>query len=98
MIRIKLPFGKVTSEQNGLLRSLMNILQDVYISHTPGYPNPLCSLDRTPELWAQLAIDDITLREACGNTVNITASELGVVDVDEPLTSHLMRMRCFSSS
>jgi sulfite reductase (ferredoxin) len=56
------------------------------------------SLDRTPELWAQLAIDDITLREACGNTVRNTASELAGVDVDEPLTSHLMRMRCFSSS
>ena len=43
------------------------------------------SLDRTPELWANLAKDDITLREACGNTVrNITASELAGVDVNEP--------------
>jgi sulfite reductase (ferredoxin) len=43
------------------------------------------SLDRTPELWSELAKDDITLREACGNTVrNITGSELAGVDVDEP--------------
>lgn len=26
-------------------------------------------LDRTPELWATLEKDQITLREACGNTV-----------------------------
>ncbi|HQK40456.1 MAG TPA: nitrite reductase, partial [Flavobacterium alvei] len=43
------------------------------------------SLDRTPELWAELEKDDITLREACGNTVrNITASETAGIDVDEP--------------
>jgi sulfite reductase (ferredoxin) len=53
----------------------MNILQDVYITRQDIQIHYV-SLDRTPELWAQLAIDDITLREACGNTVrNITASE-----------------------
>ena len=41
-------------------------------------------LERTPELWAQLERDDITLREACGNTVrNVTASPLAGVDPDE---------------
>jgi sulfite reductase (ferredoxin) len=99
MIRIKLPFGKVTSEQLERITKVsdeystgrlhITTRQDIQIHYV--------SLDRTPELWAQLAIDDITLREA-GNTVrNITASELSGVDVDEPLTSHLMRMRCFSS-
>jgi sulfite reductase (ferredoxin) len=86
MIRIKLPFGKVTSEQLERITKVsdeystgrlhITTRQDIQIHYV--------SLDRTPELWAQLAIDDITLREACGNTVNITASELGVVDVDEP--------------
>jgi sulfite reductase (ferredoxin) len=100
MIRIKLPFGKVTkqleritkvSDEYSTGRLHITTRQDIQIHYV--------SLDRTPELWAQLAIDDITLREACGNTVrNITASELSGVDVDEPLTSHLMRMRCFSSS
>jgi sulfite reductase (ferredoxin) len=43
------------------------------------------SLDRTPELWANLEKDDITLREACGNTVrNITASENAGIDPEEP--------------
>ena len=42
-------------------------------------------LNRTPELWAQLEKDDITFREACGNTVrNVTASETAGIDVNEP--------------
>jgi sulfite reductase (ferredoxin) len=87
MIRIKLPFGKVSSEQLVRISKVsdeystgrlhITTRQDIQIHYV--------SLDRTPELWAQLAIDDITLREACGNTVrNITASELAGVDVDEP--------------
>ncbi|MEO8165336.1 MAG: hypothetical protein ABI619_08050, partial [Betaproteobacteria bacterium] len=43
------------------------------------------SLDKTPELWAKLEQDDITLREACGNTVrNITASHTAGIDPNEP--------------
>lgn len=87
MIRIKLPFGKVTSEQLVRITKVsdeystgrlhITTRQDIQIHYV--------SLDRTPELWANLAKDDITLREACGNTVrNITASELAGVDVDEP--------------
>jgi sulfite reductase (ferredoxin) len=42
-------------------------------------------LERTPELWAQLEKDEVTIREACGNTVrNVTASETAGIDVDEP--------------
>jgi sulfite reductase (ferredoxin) len=77
MVRIKLPFGKLTVKQ--LLRIAdisdeyassnlhLTTRQDIQIHYV--------SLDRTPELWSKLAADDITLREACGNTVrNITAS------------------------
>ena len=86
MIRIKLPFGKVTSEQ--LLRITkvsdeystgrlhITTRQDIQIHYV--------SLDRTPQLWAELEKDDVTLREACGNTVrNITASETAGIDVEE---------------
>ena len=87
MIRIKLPYGKVTSEQLVRITKVsdeystgrlhITTRQDIQIHYV--------SLDRTPELWANLAQDDITLREACGNTVrNITASELAGVDVNEP--------------
>ncbi len=87
MIRIKLPYGKVTGNQ--LLRICdvsdeyskgklhITTRQDIQIHYV--------SLDRTPELWAQLERDDVTLREACGNTVrNVTASALAGVDVEEP--------------
>jgi sulfite reductase (ferredoxin) len=87
MIRIKLPFGKVTSEQLHRIckvsdeystgRLHITTRQDIQIHYV--------SLDRTPELWAELEKDDVTLREACGNTVrNITASETAGIDVDEP--------------
>lgn len=86
MVRIKIPFGKVTTKQ---LRRIADISdefassnlhattrQDIQIHHV--------SLDRTPELWAKLEQDDITLREACGNTVrNITASATAGVDPNE---------------
>ena len=87
MIRIKLPFGKVTSEQ--LLRITkvsdeystgrlhITTRQDIQIHYV--------SLDRTPQLWAELEKDDVTLREVCGNTVrNITASETAGIDSEEP--------------
>ena len=87
MIRIKLPYGKLTVPQ--LLRiadvsdeySTGNLhittRQDIQIHYV--------SLDRTPQLWAELERDEITLREACGNTVrNITASPLAGIDPDEP--------------
>ncbi len=87
MIRIKLPFGKVTGEQLMRISKVsdeystgrlhITTRQDIQIHYV--------SLDRTPELWAELEKDDVTLREACGNTVrNITASELSGVDADEP--------------
>ena len=87
MIRIKLPYGKVTSKQ--LLRICdvsdeystgrlhITTRQDIQIHYV--------DLNRTPELWAELEKDDVTLREACGNTVrNVTASETAGIDVDEP--------------
>lgn len=87
MIRIKLPYGKVTSEQllriskvsDEYSRGRLHITtrQDIQIHYV--------SLDRTPELWAELEKDDVTLREACGNTVrNITASENAGIDPEEP--------------
>jgi sulfite reductase (ferredoxin) len=87
MIRIKLPYGKVTSEQLHRIcivsdeystgRLHITTRQDIQIHYV--------SLDRTPQLWAELEKDDVTLREACGNTVrNITASEIAGIDVEEP--------------
>ncbi len=87
MIRIKLPFGKVLSNQlrrisdvsDEYSRGRLHITtrQDIQIHHV--------DLNRTPQLWADLEKDDVTLREACGNTVrNVTASETAGIDVNEP--------------
>lgn len=87
MVRIKLPFGKVTFKQLLKIADIsdeyassnlhLTTRQDIQIHYV--------SLDRTPELWSKLAKDDITLREACGNTVrNVTASPTAGIDPKEP--------------
>jgi sulfite reductase (ferredoxin) len=86
MIRIKLPFGRITTKQ---IRRIADISdeyassnlhattrQDIQIHHV--------SLDKTPELWTKLEQDQITTREACGNTVrNVTASPTAGIDPNE---------------
>jgi len=87
MVRIKLPYGKMTFAQwkriadvsdefsNGNLH--LTTRQDIQIHFV--------SLDRTPELWSLLEQDAVTIREACGNTVrNVTASDAAGIDIDEP--------------
>ncbi|TXK27725.1 HEPN domain-containing protein [Pontibacter qinzhouensis] len=87
MVRIKLPFGRLTTQQLLRIASIsdeystgnlhLTTRQDIQIHYV--------SLDRTPELWAKLEEDDITLREACGNTVrNVTASPEAGIDPEEP--------------
>ncbi|SHJ22131.1 sulfite reductase (ferredoxin) [Arenibacter nanhaiticus] len=87
MIRIKLPYGKVSSNQ---LRRITDVSEEystgrLHITTRQDIQIHYVDIDRTPELWAQLDKDDITIREACGNTVrNVTASETAGIDVDEP--------------
>lgn len=87
MIRIKLPYGKVSSKQ---LRRISNVSDEystgrLHITTRQDLQIHYVDLNRTPELWAQLEKDEITLREACGNTVrNVTASETAGIDADEP--------------
>ncbi len=87
MIRIKLPFGRVSSAQ---LRRICKVSEEystgrLHITTRQDIQIHYVSLDRTPELWAELERDDVTLREACGNTVrNVTASETAGIDPNEP--------------
>ncbi|MCF7559117.1 HEPN domain-containing protein [Sabulilitoribacter multivorans] len=87
MIRIKLPYGKVKSKQ---LRRISDVSDEysrgrLHITTRQDIQIHYVDLNRTPELWAELERDDVTLREACGNTVrNITASELAGIDPNEP--------------
>ncbi len=87
MIRIKLPYGKVSSEQLHRIADVSDKYStgNLHITTRQDVQIHYVSLDRTPELWSELEKSDITLREACGNTVrNITASELAGIDPEEP--------------
>jgi len=87
MVRIKIPYGKCSAKQ---LRRIAQVSDEysngnLHITTRQDIQIHYVSLDRTPELWAELEQDDITMREACGNTIrNITASALAGVDPDEP--------------
>jgi len=87
MIRIKLPYGKVMSNQ---LRRISEVSDEysrgrLHITTRQDIQIHYVDLQRTPELWAELERDDVTLREACGNVVrNVTASETAGIDVNEP--------------
>lgn len=87
MIRIKIPFGKMTcdqllricdvSERYSTGRLHTTTRQDIQIHYV--------SLDQTPELWAELEASNVTLREACGNTVrNVTAAVDAGINPNEP--------------
>ncbi len=87
MIRIKIPYGKLNArklkrisevaDEYSTGRLHITTRQDIQIHHV--------SLERTPELWSELEKDEVTLREACGNTVrNITASETSGISRGEP--------------
>lgn len=86
MVRIKIPYGKLNSKQLERIAKVsddystgklhITTRQDIQIHHV--------SLDRTPELWSELEKDEITLREACGNTVrNISTSATSGIDPEE---------------
>lgn len=87
MVRIKLPLGIITPDQLNRIAKIseqyangnihLTTRQDVQVHYV--------SLDDTPQLWAELEKDDVTLREACGNTVrNITSSPYAGIDPNEP--------------
>jgi sulfite reductase (ferredoxin) len=87
MIRIKLPYGRVTTKQLDRISDVSDkyATGNLHITTRQDIQIHFVSLERTPELWAELEQDSITLREACGNTVrNVTASPLAGVDPNEP--------------
>lgn len=86
MVRIKLPYGKVTTQQLAKISDVSDeyATGNLHITTRQDIQIHFVSLDRTPELWAELEQDDITLREACGNTVrNVTASAMAGIDPKE---------------
>ena len=87
MVRIKLPMGGFTANQ---LRKIAYVADEygsgnLHITTRQDIQLHYVELERTPQLWAELEKDQITLREACGNTVrNVTAAATAGVDPQEP--------------
>jgi sulfite reductase (ferredoxin) len=87
MVRIKLPFGRVTVKQLLRLADLTDeyATGNLHLTTRQDIQFHFVSLDRTPELWTLLEQDELTIREACGNTVrNVTASATAGIDPAEP--------------
>ncbi len=87
MVRIKLPYGKMTLAQWKRIADVSDEYStgNLHLTTRQDIQIHFVSLDRTPEMWAELEKDDVTIREACGNTVrNITASDMAGIDPDEP--------------
>lgn len=87
MVRIKLPYGKMTLAQWKRIADVSDEYStgNLHLTTRQDIQIHFVSLDRTPQLWAELEQDNVTLREACGNTVrNITASDTAGIDKDEP--------------
>ncbi len=87
MVRIKLPYGKMSLAQWERIAAVSDNYStgNLHLTTRQDIQLHFVSLDRTPELWAELEQDQLTIREACGNTVrNITASDTAGIDPDEP--------------
>ena len=86
MVRIKIPLGRFTARQLIRIADVSETYStgNLHITTRQDIQIHYVSLDKTPELWAELEKDEITLREACGNTVrNITASIFAGIDPEE---------------
>ena len=87
MIRIKIPFGKLNVEKLNRICDVSDKYStgNLHITTRQDIQIHYVSLDKTPELWAELEKSEVTIREACGNTVrNITASATAGIDPNEP--------------
>src|SRR5512147_2273784 len=71
MVRIKLPYGKMTLAQWKRITHVSDeyATGNLHLTTRQDIQIHFVSLDRTPEMWAELDKDDITIREACGNTI-----------------------------
>jgi sulfite reductase (ferredoxin) len=87
MVRIKLPYGKMTLAQWKRISDVSDEYStgNLHLTTRQDIQIHFVSLDRTPEMWNELEKDNVTIREACGNTVrNVTASDEAGIDPDEP--------------
>lgn len=87
MIRIKLPYGRITADQLVRIADTSDKFATGNLHATTRQDIQLhfVKLSDSPQLWADLEDAGITLKEACGNTIrNVTASSVAGIDPDEP--------------
>jgi sulfite reductase (ferredoxin) len=99
MVRIKLPYGKMTLAQWKRISDVSDEYStgNLHLTTRQDIQIHFVSLDRTPEMWSELEKDDVTIREACGNTVrNITASDIAGMILMNHLMLLLMLMQCLN--
>lgn len=87
MFRIKIPFGKLTTEQLVRIADISEKYTNANLHLTTRQNIQLhyVKLEDSPAIWTELAQKNITAREACGNTVrNLTGSANAGIDPDEP--------------
>ncbi|SVB59082.1 uncharacterized protein METZ01_LOCUS211936, partial [marine metagenome] len=82
MLRIKIPYGRLTNEQIDVLAEVAEDYADS-ISHVTTRQDiqlHFVHIEDTPDIMRRLAVVGITTREACGNSVrNVTACHLAGV-------------------
>ncbi len=86
MLRIKIPFGGLTTEQMEVLAELAEEYSDHILHVTTRQDIQLhyIHIDDTPDIMRRLAAVGITTREACGNSVrNVTACPFAGVCRDQ---------------
>ena len=87
MIRIKLPYGKVTANQLVRIADIADkyATEKMHCTTRQDIQVHYVKLADSPKVWAELEDAGITLKEACGNTVrNVTGDPFAGVDKDEP--------------
>lgn len=87
MLRLKLPFGKITPAQLVRIADISEQFTNgnLHLTTRQNIQLHYIKLDDTPTIWNLLEDAQITAREACGNTVrNVTGSSMAGIDIDEP--------------
>lgn len=86
MIRIKLPYGKLSAEQFICIADVADkyATEKMHATTRQDFQIHYVKLTDSPQLWADLEAKGITLKEACGNTVrNVTGSATAGIDPEE---------------
>ncbi|MFT6882951.1 MAG: sulfite reductase (ferredoxin), partial [Marinoscillum sp.] len=87
MLRLKLPFGKITANQLERVADLAEQYtnSNLHLTTRQNIQLHYVKLEDSPKIWESLEEVGVTTKEACGNTVrNVTASPFAGIDPEEP--------------